>query len=136
MEPVIYRIKVPLEKKDQEFMHIQDLIEAKRNVLLEKQKKLRFISKQNLFLEEVQKDYLKYYEYINEQKQNQIEALELLGNYISDLTKSGKLTKHNIEDAKEEQKKILKEIKHIKSGLDSIINDTDFANNSLKQKLH
>ena len=60
MEPVIYRIKVPLEKNDEKFMHIQELIDTKRNFLLEKQKKLRFITKQNHFLEEVKNDYSKY----------------------------------------------------------------------------
>lgn len=134
MEPVIYRIKVPLEKIDEKFMHIQELIDAKRNFLLEKQKKLKFITKQNHFLEEVKNDYSKYYGYIAEQKQNQIKALQLLENYISDLTKSGSLTKHNIEDAKEEQKKILREMKQIKSSLDIIINDTDYVNSTLIQK--
>ena len=134
MEPVIYRIKVPLEKNDEKFMHIQELIDTKRNFLLEKQKKLRFITKQNHFLEEVKNDYSKYYGYVAEQKQNQIKALQLLENYISDLTKSGSLTRHNIEDAKEEQRKILREMKQIKRSLDSIINDTDYVNSTLIQK--
>ena len=134
MVPVIYRIKVPLENTDEKFMHIQELIDAKRNFLLEKQKKLRFITKQNHFLEEVKNDYSKYYGYVAEQKQNQIKALQLLENYISDLTKSGSLTRHNIEDAKEEQRKILREMKQIKSSLDSIINDTDYVNSTLIQK--
>jgi hypothetical protein len=80
MEPIIYRIKVPLESQDKNFLHIQDLIEAKRNLLLQKQKKLRFISKQNRFLEEVQKDYSKYYGYIVKQKQDQMSALGMLNN--------------------------------------------------------
>ena len=134
MEPVIYRIKVPLEKNDEKFMHIQELIDAKRNFLLEKQKKLRFITKQNRFLAEVKNDYSKYYGYLAEQKQNQIKALQLLENYINDLTTSGSLTRHNTEDAKEEQKKILREMKQIKSSLDSIIDDTDYVNSTLIQK--
>jgi len=135
MEQVIYRIKVPLESQDKNFLQIQDLIEAKRNLLFQKQKKLRFISKQNRFLEEVQKDYSKYYGYILKQKNDQIQALGLLDSYINDLTKSGNLTRHNIEDAKEEQIKILNEIKLIKEGLDSIINDTDNVHLSLKEKI-
>jgi len=135
MEQVIYRIKVPLESQDKNFLQIQDLIEAKRNLLFQKQKKLRFISKQNRFLEEVQKDYSKYYGYILKQKNDQIQALGLLDSYINDLTKSGNLTRHNIEDAKEEQIKILNEIKLIKEGLDSIMNDTDNVHLSLKEKI-
>ena len=134
MVPVIYRIKVPLENTDEKFMHIQELIDSKINFLLEKQKKLIFITKKNRFLAEVKNDYSKYYGYLAEQKQNQIKALQLLENYINDLTTSGSLTRHNIEDAKEEQKKILREMKQIKSSLDSIIDDTDYVNSTLIQK--
>ena len=110
------------------------MIEAKRKMLLEKQKKLRFISKQNLFLEEVKNDYKKYNSYIIDQKQQQIKALDLLNNYINDLTVSGNLTKHNIEDAKEEQKKIIHEMKIIKGNLDSMMEDTDIIRKTLRDK--
>ena len=133
-EQFVYRIRVPLREKDDEFMHIQNLIDTKRNVLLQKQKKLTQISKQNHFLEEVQKDYSRYYNYIVEQKTDQIKALELLNNYIHDLTKSNNLTKHNINDAKEEQKKILREIQTIKSGIDSLMHDTDNMNSSFRKE--
>ena len=65
----------------------------------------------------------KYYNYISQQKKDQIRALQVLDEYINDLTISGKLTKHNIEDAKEEQKKILREVNYIKNGLDSIVDN-------------
>ena len=134
MEPVIYRIKLPLEVQDDKFLHIQKVIEAKRNLLHQKQKKLKFITKQNHFLADVHNDYSKYYNYIVKQKNEQIQALGLLDNYIRDLTKSGQLTRHNIEDSKEEQRKILKEIKLIKNGLDSIINDTNDIYVNVKDK--
>ena len=103
-------------------------------MLLDKQKKIRFISKQNKFLDAVKDDYAKYYGYIVKQKREQIEALDLLNNYISDLTVSGKLSKNNVEDAKHEQYKILNELKNIQKGLDGIINDTNDINVNLKQK--
>jgi protein-tyrosine phosphatase len=134
MQQVIYHIKVPLEKKEEEFMHIQNLIETKRNLLLQKQKKLKLISKQNHFLQEVEMDYVRYYTYIIEQKNDQIKALEILNKYIQDLTESSNLTKYNIEDAKEEQRKILQEIKMIKKGLDFIMYNTNYINDSLKEK--
>ena len=105
-------------------MHIQELIDAKKKFLINKQKKLKFITKQNKFLDAVKSDYQKYYGYIIQQKREQITALEVLDQYINDLTLSGKLTKHNIEDAKEEQSKILSELNSIKGSLDSIIDDT------------
>ncbi len=126
------RIIVPIREMDDRFIKIQELIDAKKIMLLEKQKKLKRISKQNQFLEEVRNDYATYYNYISQQKKDQIRALEVLDEYINDLTLSGKLTKNNIEDAKEEQHKILREVKSIKGSLDSIINDTQEVANRKK----
>lgn len=126
------RIIVPIREMDDRFIKIQELIDAKKIMLLEKQKKLKLISKQNQFLEEVRNDYARYYNYISQQKKDQIRALEVLDEYINDLTLSGKLTKNNIEDAKEEQHKILREVKSIKGSLDSIINDTQEVANRKK----
>ena len=121
----IIAVNMPLEEKDERLLQIEELINAKRKMLDEKQKKLRFISKQNHFLDAVKNDYNKYYDYISQQKKDQIMALELLNKYINDLSVSGELSKHNIEDAKFEQARILREVKTIKKGLDDIIYDTN-----------
>jgi hypothetical protein len=136
MEIIPYeaRMIVPIREMDNQFVKIQELIDAKRKLLIDKQKKLRFISKQNRFLEVVKNDYEKYHNYIYEQKRDQIRALQVLDEYINDLTISGKLTKHNIEDAKEEQYKILKELQSIKGSLDDLIDDTHDVENKVKQK--
>jgi hypothetical protein len=126
---------VPLVKRDEQFMKIQQLIEAKRNMLINKQKKMRFVTKQNQFLDAVKSDYVKYYNYIAQQKREQIQALQVLKDYIKDLTDSGKLTKYNIEDAKEEQNKILQEVNSIKGNLDSIISNTKHINSALDDKM-
>ena len=130
----IVPVNMPLVKRDEQLLQIEELINAKRKMLLDKQKKIRFISKQNKFLDAVKDDYAKYYGYIVKQKREQIEALDLLNNYINDLTVSGKLSKNNVEDAKHEQSKILNELKNIQKGLDGIINDTNDININLKQK--
>ena len=123
MEYKIVPINNSLVENDEKILQIEELIEAKRRMLLEKQKKLKNISKQNQFLEAVKNDYTKYYDYISQQKQDQIKALGLLNGYIQDLSISGQLSKHNIDDAKFEQEKILKEINEIKKGLETIINN-------------
>jgi hypothetical protein len=127
--PYQARLVVPIRENDKRFMQLQELIDAKKNMLVNKQKKLRFISKQNRFLDAIRNDYEKFYGYITQQKKDQINALQFLDEYIKDLTLSGKLTKHNIEDAKEEQSKILREINSIKESLDSIINQTEELSN-------
>ena len=125
-------INRPLELNDQEFLQLQLVIEAKRNLLLKKQKKIQRIAKQNAFLEQVKDDYLKYNSYIIRQKEDQMKALDLLNNYIKDLTTSGHLSENNIKDAKHEQNIIKKELKTIRSGLDKLMSDI----NDIETPLH
>lgn len=110
-----------LADRDIYLIHIENEIQIRRKKLLEKQKKIHGITKQNQFLELVKQDYKKYYDIIIQQKQEQLKALELLKNYIHDLSVSGNLSQSNIKDGLYEQKKILHEIKKIKKGLDEII---------------
>ena len=124
-----------LKERDNQFMQIQQLIDAKRELLEKKQKKVREIQKQNQFLGVVRDDYRKYQDYITQQKHDQINALQIINNYIDDLTQTGKLSKYNIEDAKIEQKKIMQEVNSIRSGLDEIMNDTNYIGAELKKKL-
>jgi hypothetical protein len=94
-------------------------------MLINKQKNFKNLTKQNEFLNEVKQDYNKYYGYIVKQKEDQMSALTMLNGYIKDLTTSGTLSKNNIEDAKNEQEKILTEINSIKKGIDDIIGGFD-----------
>jgi hypothetical protein len=115
---------IQLQEEDKKFMDIQAVIEAKRNMLINKQQKLKKIAKQNEFLDTVKNDYLKYYNYITQQKREQIQAMELLNTYITDLSETGQLTKHNMEDAKVEQEKIMNEVNSINKNIDNIIDTT------------
>jgi len=128
------RIVIRVRERDEQFMQIQELIERKRQFLFEKERKLNKILKENQFLEAVKSDYNKYYNYIQKQKMDQMKALQILNEYINNLTLSGKLTKHNIEDAKEEQIKILNEMKTIKKSLDSIMNNTKDIEHIINEK--
>ena len=47
--PYQNRILIPLREQDDRFMQIQQLIDAKKHFLINKQKKLKLISKQNKF---------------------------------------------------------------------------------------
>jgi hypothetical protein len=121
----------PINNINDEYLQIQNIIEIKRNMLLQKQKKLNKIVKQNAFLDEIKNDYLKYNAYILKQKQDQVRALNLLNAYIHDLSQSGKLSKNNIQDAKIEQYKIMKELNSIKKGLDKLMKDTNYISDKL-----
>ena len=119
---------------DERFMHINDVIDEKRQMLMDKQHKLKKIVKKNVFLEEVKGNYLEYYNYIMKQKQDQMDALNLLNNYINELNEKNKLSKYNIEDAKMEQDKIMKEINEIQSGLNGIMKNTNELGKTINQK--
>jgi hypothetical protein len=120
------KVQMYSEVSDDEYLQLQNIIEAKRNMLIRKQKQLKHISKYNNLLQQVRNDYSKYNDYIVKQKHDQLSALHLLNTYIDDLTRSGNLSKNNIKDAKIEQRKIVKELNSIKHGLDKIVNDVDF----------
>ena len=125
---------IHLENRDQQLLQIENLIDAKRKMLIDKQKKFKNLTKENEFLNEVKQDYNKYYGYIVKQKEDQMSALTMLNGYIKDLTISGTLSKNNIEDAKNEQQKILTEINSIKKGIDDIIKETGNINSAVKPK--
>ena len=126
---------IHLENRDQQLLQIENLIDAKRKMLIDKQKKFKNLTKQNEFLNEVKQDYNKYYGYIVKQKEDQMSALTMLNGYIKDLTTSGTLSKNNIEDAKNEQEKILTEINSIKKGIDDIIGGFDDISLQLGKKV-
>ena len=121
MEYKIVPINNSLVENDEKILQIEELIEAKRRMLLEKQKKLKNISKQNQFLEAVKNDYTKYYDYISQQKQDQIKSMQFLNQYIDDLMISGKLTEHDIVNSKREKQEIMGELDKIKKDLDGLM---------------
>ena len=108
-----------LSERDQYVMIIENEIQKRRELLLEKRNYLKKVRNQNEFLEEVISDYGKYYGYIVEQKQEQMRALDMLNKYINGLIEKENMTSENLKDAKQEQKKIIYEMKKIKKGLDS-----------------
>lgn len=117
-------VKRDIEINDDQFLHLQNVIKIKRNMLIQKQKKLKQLIKQNNFLKDVRNDYVSYNNYIVKQKEDQIIALQLLKKYIHDLTISGNLSENNLKDALYEQNKIKKELRSIKLSLDHLMNET------------
>ena len=116
-------VQMSLADRDKHIMRIEEQIEANRNLLLEKQKKMNVLAKQNAFLVGVRDDYNRYHQYIVKQKQEQLNAMESLHQYLADLANSTDMTLNNIKDAAIEQDKVLKEMRKIKGNLDDIVNE-------------
>jgi hypothetical protein len=69
----------------------------------------------------VRNDYRKYYNHIVKQKEDQINAMNYLKQYIDEIMVDGKLTDVDLENAKMEQDELIQEMDNIKSKLDEII---------------
>lgn len=113
--------KLSLKEKDELFMQLQQLADAKKRMLLENQKKImKESSKNNEFLDRVKEDYAKYNQYFVKQGNDLVRALEIIREHIQDLNSSGELSEQNVKDSKEEQKKIAKEIEEIQHFLQEL----------------
>lgn len=112
---------IDLAKRDQYLLKIEDEIQLRRRFLLEKQKKLEKLSRQNHFLETIKDDYENYHNYIVEQKEGQIRAMNSIKQYVEDLIVSGKLTDQDIRQAKDDQREITNEVKKIREKINEII---------------
>lgn len=118
-------IRVVFKNNDDKLLKIDELIEAKRQMLRDKEKTIGKIAKQNKFLEDVKNDYANYNNIITKQKHEQIQALELIHKYINDLKSTEQISTQNIEDAKNDQLKIMNEIQSIKQNLEGIVNSSN-----------
>ena len=124
--------KLTLTERDLYLVHIDTLMDEKRKMLLEKQKTLQQTAKENEYLEMVRNDYRKYYNHIVKQKEDQINAMNYLKEYIDEIMVSGKLTDMDLENAKMEQDELIQEMDNIKGKLDEIIElQTDASDESI-----
>ena len=112
--------KLTLAERDLYLVHIDTLMDEKRKMLLEKQKTLQHTAKENEYLEMVRNDYRKYYNHIVKQKEDQINAMNYLKQYIDEIMVNGKLTDTDLENAKMEQDELIQEMADIKSKMDEI----------------
>jgi hypothetical protein len=126
-------IKLTLAEKDKCIMRIESQIQAKKQMLMEKQKTINKNIKFNKLLEYIRNDYQKYYDYIIQQKREQIQAMKILNEYIRELTNSGTLSENNLKDAKYEEKKILNEIKNIEYNMNHLLKQLHKSKNNLNQ---
>ena len=114
--------ELSLADRDSYLTQIENQIQSKRNLLIDKRKTLEQTVDKNQFLEGVKNDYQRYHNYIIKQNQDQIRAMNILNQYLDDVIVSGKLTEKDIHNTRHEQSQILSEMDKIKGDLDNIIN--------------
>ncbi len=109
-----------LAQRDLYLIRIENEMNKKKEFLLRKYNELGEMEEDNEYLKVIRNDYDHYYNYIKKEKQDQVDAMNLLRDYIDELIVDGKMTDQDLESAQTEQEKILKEIDTIKNDLDKI----------------
>ncbi len=114
-------IDYSMEQKDAFLKNIEAQINKKKQIMFSKRRFLDKTKQENEYLEGVRADYDKYGKYIIKSKQQEMDAMLLLNNYIDYLILNGNLTNKDLNNAQLEQKHILKEINKIKRTIDDFI---------------
>ena len=109
-----------LAQRDLYLVRIEKEMNKKKEFLLNKYNYLGEMEEDNEYLKVIRNDYNHYYNYIKKEKQDQVDAMNLLRDYIDELIVDGKMTDEDLESAESEQEKILTEIETIKNDLDKI----------------
>jgi len=110
-----------LANRDKLLELIENEINLRRTLILNKSKKIDKKIKVNNFLEDVKQDYINYYKYIVEEKKQQYNSMLVIKKYLDDLINSEKLANNQLYNAKLEQNKILDEMDKIKTELNKLI---------------
>ena len=115
--------ELPLSERDKYLTQVENQMQAKKDLINEKRVTLNENIKQNHFLENVREDYNKYYNYIIQQKKDQVKAMQILDDYVKDIIISNKLTENDLQNAKREQQQILDQLDVLKRELDTLISN-------------
>jgi len=115
--------ELPLSERDKYLTQVENQMQAKKDLINEKRVALNENIKQNHFLENVREDYNKYYNYIIQQKKDQVKAMQILDDYVKDIIISNKLTENDLQNAKREQQQILDQLDVVKKELDTLISN-------------
>jgi flagellar biosynthesis/type III secretory pathway chaperone len=77
----------------------------------------------NEFLSEIAEDYKRYNKFIHEQKKRQIDELTKILDYLDQLLETQAITQYTLSHTKNEQKRIVNEIKTLQKDMDNLISD-------------
>lgn len=107
--------------RDLVLLSMHKILDDKRRFLMLKTNDIQKASKDNEFLLEVAQDYSKYHTYIQQQKKDQIKALELLSYYISKTTNTLQQTEEVLAQSKKQQEHISHYIRRMRQEIDEMI---------------
>ena len=79
------------------------------------------MNSENHFLKDVVDDYETYNTHIISQKEKQVVFLQMLNQYIDNINQDLSLTNNQLQNSKNDQREILKEITYLKNEIDDLV---------------
>ena len=110
-----------LAKRDSKIAQLKQELENKRRYLLDKAKEVQGVSRENVFLVDVAKDYMSVLGPMRREKEAQIKALEELSSYISQVTSDINESEHLLDQSRQQQTELRREIESIQGQLREMI---------------
>ena len=104
-----------LAKRDLYLSKIKEEIKKRDQFLLKKTAELAEKCKSNEYLEDVKNNYVSYSKGLNNEKQNQLEALNGIKKYLDNLIATKQVEGEHLRTAKHELADVLKEINRIEN---------------------
>lgn len=110
-----------LAKRDSKIAQLKQELENKRRYLLDKAKEVQGVSRENVFLVDVAKDYMSVLGHMRREKEAQIKALEELSSYISQVTSDINESEYLLYQSRQQQTELRREIESIQGQLREMI---------------
>ena len=107
--------------RDHMIFQMKAELENRKKMLCMKIRELKETVRENGLLNQVLADYNKYNQHIVKQKQEQIEFLYMLHEYIDKISRDIHTTSNLLKESKMEQREILKEINTLRHEIDDLI---------------
>lgn len=109
--------------KDIAVLNIQTALNAQQKELKHKYNTLKKESQQNKFLVGIVRDYAKHLNYIRKQKKAKYDGLKKISDYIDRISQDTATTERMLEQTKEDQKELTKDMNILREEINQIIID-------------
>ena len=119
-----------LAVRDHKIIQLKAELENRKKILCMKRHQLKSNMRENSYLKEVARDYDKYNNHIISQKEKQIVILQMLNGYIDNINNDLTLTNNKLNDSKQDQREITREISYLKRELDDLVKSNDDINSN------
>ena len=107
--------------KDLKIYKMKNLLDNKRRLMIDKEREIKELSKQNSLLETIVYDYEKYNDVILEEKLKQKKALKILSDHIREISKNIKSDEFQLNRVKVDQTLLLQEIQNIREEIEYVL---------------